>query len=61
MKVAIADGHGQIALRLTCLLAAGGTDAIALICDPAHAAQVREAVALATWAAVARVEETRTC
>ena len=61
MRVAIAGGHGKIALRLTRLPASGGSDVIGLIRNPAHAADVREAGALATWAAGARVEETRTC
>ena len=51
MMVAIADGHGKIALRLTCLPASSGTDVIRLICNPAHAADAREAGALASWAA----------
>jgi hypothetical protein len=61
MKVAIADGHGKMALWLTCLPASSGTDVIRLICNPAHAAKAREAGASATWAAVGQVEETRTC
>src|SRR3954454_15191540 len=43
MKVAIAGGHGKIALRLERLLHEGGDQALALISNPAHEADVREA------------------
>lgn len=41
--VAIAGGHGQIALQLTLLLAAEGTEVRSLIRNPAHADDVGEA------------------
>jgi nucleoside-diphosphate-sugar epimerase len=43
MRVAIAGGHGQIALRLTRLLDAGGDEVIGLIRNPAHEEEVRAA------------------
>ena len=43
MKIAIAGGHGQIALRLTALLAARGDDVVGLIRNPDHAVDVRGA------------------
>jgi uncharacterized protein YbjT (DUF2867 family) len=43
MKVAIAGAHGKIALRLASLLAADGDEAIGLIRNPDHAAEVRAA------------------
>jgi uncharacterized protein YbjT (DUF2867 family) len=43
MDVAIAGGHGQVALRLERLLAAGGHRARAIIRNPDHAAEVEEA------------------
>jgi uncharacterized protein YbjT (DUF2867 family) len=43
MKIAIAGGHGQIALRLTRLLSARGDGVISLIRNPDHADDVREA------------------
>ena len=43
MRVAIAGGHGQIALHLTRLLHARGDDVISLIRNPAHADDVRDA------------------
>jgi uncharacterized protein YbjT (DUF2867 family) len=43
MKVAIAGGHGQIALRLTKLLSAQGDEVLSLIRNPDHADDVREA------------------
>jgi uncharacterized protein YbjT (DUF2867 family) len=43
MKVAIAGGHGQIALRLTKLLSERGDEVISLIRNPDHEADVREA------------------
>ena len=43
MLVAIAGGHGQIALRLTRLLSAGGDQVIGLIRNPAHFEEVRAA------------------
>lgn len=43
MKVAIAGGHGQIALRLTKLLSARGDEALSLIRNPDHAGDVRAA------------------
>lgn len=43
MRVAIAGGHGQIALRLTALLARRGDQAVALIRNPDHADDVRRA------------------
>jgi nucleoside-diphosphate-sugar epimerase len=47
LKIAIAGGHGQIALRLTGLLAARGDDVVALIRNPDHASDVRQAGASA--------------
>ena len=43
MRVAIAGGHGQIALRLTRLLGAGDDEVIGLIRNPAHEEEVRAA------------------
>ncbi len=43
MRVAIAGGHGQIALRLARLLTARGDQVVALIRNPEHAAEVAEA------------------
>jgi nucleoside-diphosphate-sugar epimerase len=43
MRIAIAGGHGQIALHLTRLLHARGDDVISLIRNPAHADEVRDA------------------
>ena len=43
MKVAIAGGHGQIALRLTKLLAERGDEVLSLIRNPDHEDDVREA------------------
>ena len=43
MRVAIAGGHGQIALRLAKLLSARGDEVVALIRNPDHADDVRQA------------------
>ena len=43
MRVAIAGGHGQIALRLTRLLAERGDEVVSLIRNPDHADDVRAA------------------
>ena len=43
MRVAIAGGHGQIALRLAKLLSARGDQVVALIRNPEHAADVQHA------------------
>jgi nucleoside-diphosphate-sugar epimerase len=43
MRIAIAGGHGQIALHLTRLLHARGDEVISLIRNPAHADEVRDA------------------
>ena len=43
MRIAIAGGHGQIALHLTRLLHARGDEVISLIRNPAHADDVRDA------------------
>lgn len=43
MRIVIAGGHGQIALRLERLLAARGDEAAGLIRNPAHADDLREA------------------
>ena len=43
MRVAIAGGHGQIALRLTRLLHARGDEVVSLIRNPAHADDVEAA------------------
>jgi uncharacterized protein YbjT (DUF2867 family) len=43
MKVAIAGGHGKIALVLTRLLSARGDDVLGLIRKPEHAQDVRDA------------------
>ncbi|WP_020386057.1 SDR family oxidoreductase [Kribbella catacumbae] len=40
MRVVIAGGHGQIALRLTKVLAAGGHSVVGLVRNPAHQADV---------------------
>ncbi len=43
MRVAIAGGHGQIALRLAAVLSQRGDEVIALIRNPDHADDVRHA------------------
>jgi len=43
LKIAIAGGHGQIALRLTALLVARGDGVVGLIRNPDHASDVRQA------------------
>jgi uncharacterized protein YbjT (DUF2867 family) len=43
MRVVIAGGHGQIALRLTRLLAADGHEAVGLIRNPDHEADITAA------------------
>ena len=43
MRIAIAGGHGQIALRLAKVLSQRGDETVALIRNPDHAADVREA------------------
>lgn len=43
MRIVIAGGHGQIALRLERLLAGRGDEAAGLIRNPAHADDLREA------------------
>ncbi|WP_405659907.1 SDR family oxidoreductase [Streptomyces sp. RK9] len=43
MRIVIAGGHGQIALRLERLLAARGDEAVGLIRNPAHEADLRDA------------------
>jgi uncharacterized protein YbjT (DUF2867 family) len=43
VKIAIAGGHGQIALRLTALLATRGDEVVGLIRNPDHVADVRGA------------------
>jgi uncharacterized protein YbjT (DUF2867 family) len=40
MRVVIAGGHGQIALRLTRLLAGGGHEAVGLVRNPDHVADI---------------------
>ena len=56
MKIAIAGGHGQIALRLTALLATRGDEVVGLIRNPDHAAGVRSAGALAVVCDLERVD-----
>ena len=43
MRVAIAGGHGQIALRLAKIMSQRGDEVVALIRNPDHAAEVRDA------------------
>jgi cytosine deaminase len=43
MRVAIAGGHGQIALRLAKVLSARGDEVVALIRNPSHEGDVRRA------------------
>lgn len=43
MRIVIAGGHGQIALRLTRLLAARGDDVVGLVRNPAHEGDVVDA------------------
>src|SRR4029450_8364510 len=43
VRVAIAGGHGQIALRLTEVLSQRGDEVVALIRNPDHADEVRHA------------------
>jgi nucleoside-diphosphate-sugar epimerase len=42
MRVAIAGGHGQIAMRLAKVLSQRGDEAVALIRNPGHADEVRQ-------------------
>jgi uncharacterized protein YbjT (DUF2867 family) len=42
MRIAIAGGHGQIALRLSQLLSRRGDEVLSLIRNPAHSADVEE-------------------
>jgi uncharacterized protein YbjT (DUF2867 family) len=56
VKVTIAGGHGKIALRLTRLLVSGGTDAVGLIRNPAHAGDVEAAGGSATVCDLERAE-----
>ena len=42
MRVAIAGGHGQIAMRLAKVLSQRGDEAVALIHNPGHADEVRQ-------------------
>jgi NAD(P)-dependent dehydrogenase (short-subunit alcohol dehydrogenase family) len=44
MRVVIAGGHGKIALLLERVLAERGDQAVGLIRNPAHAADVRQAL-----------------
>ena len=46
MRVVIAGGHGQIALRLEKLLADRGDEPVGLIRNPDHAADLRQAGAI---------------
>jgi nucleoside-diphosphate-sugar epimerase len=59
VKIAIAGGHGQIALRLTAVLAASGDEVVGLIRNPNHASDVRQAGGSAAVCDLqqARVEE----
>ncbi|MER6915490.1 NAD(P)H-binding protein [Streptomyces sp. NPDC000594] len=43
MRIVIAGGHGQIALRLERLLSAGGHEAVGIVRNPDHGADLREA------------------
>src|SRR6516225_11953953 len=43
MRVVIAGGHGKIALLLEGLLAARGAEAVGLVRNPAHVADVHQA------------------
>lgn len=43
MRIAIAGGHGQIALRLAKIMSQRGDDVVALIRNPDHADEVRDA------------------
>ena len=43
MRVVIAGGHGQIALRLTRLLAGGGHEAVGLVRNPDHVTDIEAA------------------
>jgi uncharacterized protein YbjT (DUF2867 family) len=43
MRVVIAGGHGQIALRLTKLLSADGHEVVGLVRNPAHSADISAA------------------
>ena len=43
MRIAIAGGHGQIALRLAKIMSQRGDEVVALIRNPNHAAEVRDA------------------
>ena len=43
MRIVIAGGHGKVALLLECLLAERGDQAVGLIRNPAHVADVHQA------------------
>ena len=57
MRVVIAGGHGQIALRLTRLLAGRGDQVVALIRNPDHAADVTQAGAEAAVVDLEQADE----
>ena len=57
MRVAIAGGHGQVALRLAKVLAQRGDDVVALIRNPDHAEDVKQAGAEPAIVDLERVSE----
>jgi uncharacterized protein YbjT (DUF2867 family) len=57
MRVAIAGGHGQVALRLAHVLSQRGDEAVALIRNPDHADDVRRAGAEPAVVDLERVSE----
>jgi len=57
MRVAIAGGHGQIALRLAKVLSQRGDEAVALIRNPDHADDVRQARAEPVLVDLERADE----
>jgi uncharacterized protein YbjT (DUF2867 family) len=59
MRVVIAGGHGQIALRLELLLAARGDDAVGLIRNPDHAPDLRQVGAEAVVCDLEQVQADR--
>ena len=57
MKIAIAGGHGQIALVLERLITEAGHDAVGIVRNPAHVADVEQTGASALVADLEQLEE----
>ena len=57
MKIAIAGGHGQIALLLARLITDAGHDAVAIVRNPAHVADVEQQGASAIVADLEQLDD----